>query len=122
MVYLMPGIKIYPTGNQGMAKYAIGPSLVLGAGQRTDYYYSMYYADPYYMNNNLIYAPADIKIKRDRMILGMMVNQSINISPTPRLYLGSEFGFGFTYINNLDGKRDGTIPLVQFSFKVGYKF
>src|ERR1035437_299617 len=36
MFYIMPGIKIYPTGAfSPMTKYAIGPSLVIADGQRT---------------------------------------------------------------------------------------
>lgn len=114
MVYLMPGIKIYPTGDAiGKAKYALGPSLVIATGQRTEsnYLYSSVYP-----------APAPYYITRSHTIFGMIVNQSININPTPHLYIGSELGIGFSYINKLDGVNSGTTGLVQFSFKVGYRF
>ena len=107
MFYLMPGVKIYPTGGYGMAKYGIGPSLVLGAGQRTD--------------NQYVYNGYDV-VTYNRYLFGMMVNQSLNINPTPHLYIGSEFGFGFTYINRENGYNTNTKGLVQFSFKVGYRF
>jgi hypothetical protein len=110
MFYLMPGIKIYPTGGFGKVKYAIGPSLVVADGTKTGEIY-----DPYYGGTNQF-------ISEDHFMLGMMVNQSVNINPTPRLYLGSEFGFGFTYINSLAGINQTTAGLVQFSFKVGYRF
>src|ERR1043166_8026408 len=35
MFYFDPGIKIYPTGNYGFIKYAIGPNLVIADGQKT---------------------------------------------------------------------------------------
>ena len=107
MFYLMPGIKLYPTGGYGVAKYAIGPSLVVATGTKTDY-------DNYYYGN---YAT-----QHTHTMFGMMVNQSININPTPHLYLGTELGIGFTYVNNLSGISQGTTGLVQFSFKVGYRF
>ncbi|MCW3121183.1 MAG: hypothetical protein JWQ38_675 [Flavipsychrobacter sp.] len=117
MVYVMPGLKIYPTGNQGLAKYAIGPSIVFATGQRTesiDYYYAYPYSS---------YAPVyPTYITRQHNILGMMINQSLNINPTPHLYVGTEFGFGFSYLNKLDGITQQTTGLVQFSFKVGYRF
>ncbi|MCW3121182.1 MAG: hypothetical protein JWQ38_674 [Flavipsychrobacter sp.] len=118
MVYVMPGLKIYPTGNQGLAKYAIGPSIVFATGQRTvidnpDIVFSTY---PYG------YYPPSTYTTRQHNILGMMINQSLNINPTPHLYVGTEFGFGFSYMNKLDGISQQTTGLVQFSFKVGYRF
>ena len=104
----MPGIKIYPTGCYGMAKYAIGPSLVIADGRRTNSYY-----DPYYYS---------FTSTEDHFVLGMMINQSLNISPTPHLYLGTEMGLGFSYINNVGGVAQGTEALFQFNFKIGYRF
>ena len=108
MSYLMPGMKIYPTGSYGVTKYAIGPSLVIGAGHKTDYY------DPYYQ-------PSYYN-KESKFVFGMIVNQSININPTPHLYIGSEFGLGFTYINSRESVNQGTGVLVNFNFKLGYRF
>jgi hypothetical protein len=107
MFYLMPGVKIYPTGGFGLAKYAIGPSLVVAGGTGTDtkHIYNSYNETSY-----------------SRFLLGMMVNQSLNINPTPHLYIGGEFGFGFTYFNKQNGENTNTKGLVQFSFKVGYRF
>lgn len=105
MFYLMPGIKLYPTGGFGrMAKYAIGPSLVIADGQRTvpDYY-----------------GGYDIQ---SHFLLGILVNQSVNISPTPWFYVGCEFGLGFTYIDKVGGISQGTKPLVNFNFKIGLRY
>jgi hypothetical protein len=114
MFYLMPGVKIYPTGCFGKARYAIGPSLVVAAGQKTEYNYDYPYTYP---------GPTNYYgVTRDRFLLGMMVNQSVNINPTPHLYIGAELGLGFTYLHLEDGVNRGTVPLFQFGFKVGYRF
>jgi hypothetical protein len=110
MFYINPGIKIYPTGGFGpMAKYAIGPSLVIGDGQRT-------VTDNYYTVSNNYYQV------KSHFLIGMMINQSINISPTPWLYIGTEFGIGFTYIDKVGGAEQGMSTLVNFNFKIGVRY
>jgi hypothetical protein len=104
MFYLTPGIKLYPTGGYGLAKYAIGPSLVIGSGQKTG-------TDNFGMT-----------VSQSDFVLGMMVNQSLNLNPSPHLYLGLEFGLGYTYVNQLAGLSQGTETLVQFSFRIGYRY
>jgi hypothetical protein len=111
MFYFSPGIKFYPTSSHGSVKYAIGPSLVIGAGEKTTggYYYNG--GNPYYEYNT-----------QSKFILGVIVNNSLNINPTPHFYLGIDFGFGFTYINRVGGNNDGLNGIVQSGFKIGYKF
>lgn len=113
MVYFAPGFKFYPTSNRGVVKYAVGPSLVFGAGERTtggDRYFLgyNYYSEPY--------------LTRTKLMMGMMVDNSLNITPTEHLYMGINFGFGFTYINRLGGSNYGTSGIVQGGFKIGYRF
>ena len=110
MFYFAPGIKFYPTSSHGTVKYAIGPSLVIGAGEKTT---SSYY------NNGVPYLEYNTQSK---FILGVIVNNSLNINPTPHFYLGIDFGFGFTYINRVGGNNDGLNGIVQSGFKIGYKF
>ncbi len=117
MVYFMPGIKFYPTSAYGKVKYAIGPSLVVGAGQQTDridYYYDPY-GNIYPYNGNHTY------ITRDKFLLGVLINNSLNINPSAHFTLGLDFGFGFTYINTLDGVTQNMRGLVQGGFKMGYR-
>ncbi len=109
MVYFMPGIKIYPTGSFGIAKYAIGPSIVFADGEKTGLGYDA-------SGNPTSY------LAQSHFLLGMMLNQSINVNPTPHFYLGSEFGFGYTYIDKVGGVKQGVGGLVQFSIKLGYRF
>ncbi len=112
MFYAMPGIKFYPTG-MGRVKYAVGPSAVIGVGQKTiDYYYY----DPYYgygTSRNGTY---------DRVLFGMMINNSLNIYATKRVYVGAEMGFGFTYMDIINNVNRGVTFLTQGSFKIGYTF
>lgn len=107
MFYFMPGIKFYPTGGFGKIKYAIGPSLVVGAGQ----------------NTVPVYNPIVPEYKtRSNFLLGIMVNNSINFNATPHFYLSLDFGFGFTYIHKLDGENQGINGIVEGGLKLGYRF
>jgi hypothetical protein len=112
MVYAMPGIKFYPTG-MGRVKYAVGPSAVIGVGQKT--MYDNYY-DPYYGYSQSRYGTYD------RVLFGMMINNSLNIYATSRVYIGAEMGFGFTYVDMINNVNRGVTFLTQGSFKIGYTF
>lgn len=107
MFYVAPGVKVYPTGCYGKIRYAIGPSLVIGTGTTSDYYYNGYYA--YYRHQN-------------HFVLGMLVNNSMNINPTPHLYLGLELGIGATYLNEVGGYNQDVAFLMQTAFRIGYRF
>lgn len=111
MLYLMPGLKIYPGGSHSVVNYAIGPSLVMGTGEKSNAVYANY------PNYGII--SYDTK---DHQELGMIVNNSLNINPSEHIYLGLEFGFGFTYFSRVGGLNDGTKGLVQGAFKLGYRF
>lgn len=119
-LYLMPGIKIYPTGSNGIVKYSIGPSLVFAFGEeyRDDLYYT--YSGPYYGGS--YYPYYNYGYKGDRFSFGMMINNTLNINPTPHLYLGLELGLGLSYLHYVDNVRQDTQGLTQFGFRVGYRF
>jgi hypothetical protein len=110
MFYAMPGIKLYPTGSFGPIKYSVGPSLVIASGQKSSAAY-----DPtgtYISSYNT----------QSHFVLGMIVNNSLNINPGPHIYLGLEVGLGFSYLNTVGGLNQGTEFLVQGGFKIGYRF
>jgi hypothetical protein len=115
MFYAMPGVKFYPTG-MGKVKYAVGPSAVIGAGQRAMY-------DNIYMydQNGNGYLTSAYGVY-DRFLLGMMINNSLNINATPHLYVGAEMGFGFTYFDRVNNINQGVTFLTQGAFKIGYTF
>lgn len=110
--YIMPGLKIYPTGSKGKIRYAVGPSFALVFGQQYNYYYY----------NTYPYTSTPVYKMEDRFAFGMMINNSLNMQPTPHLYLGLELGLGVTYIQKVGGVDVGTNTLGQFAFKIGYRF
>lgn len=111
MYYLMPGIKFYPTG-MGRVKYAVGPSAVVGVGQKMND--NVYY--PYYSSY------ASYGTMENRFLFGMMINNSLNVNATPRLYIGAEMGLGFSYFDRVNNINHGMTFLTQGSFKIGYTF
>ncbi len=110
--YAAPGIKIYPTGSQGKVKYSVGPSLVVASGTET-------YGDNSYINNNNNFYYGE---QLSHFMMGVMVVNSLNVNPTPRLYMGLELGLGMTYVNRVEGTTQETTGLVEFSFRMGYRF
>ncbi|MCD6011271.1 MAG: hypothetical protein K0Q79_1133 [Flavipsychrobacter sp.] len=108
MFYVMPGVLLYPGGSLGKVRYGIGPSLVYASGER-----SSVLTD--------VWGYTYEKISSHTM-LGIVLNNSLNINPSEHIYLGLEFGFGFTYLNRIDGINNDTRGLVQGGFKLGYRF
>lgn len=111
--YAYPGVKIYPTGSKRRVSYGVGPSIAIGFGDRYRY------QDIYFPGTGQY---AGTERRRESVFKsGLMVNNSLNIQPTKNFYLGLELGLGFTYIDNFDNYYDDE-PLVQFNFKLGYRF
>jgi hypothetical protein len=108
-LYLMPGIKFYPTGGKGVVRYGVGANIVFATG-RDEY--------QVWQNGGIV----SQWITEDFYKLGMIVNNSLNINPTEHLHLGLEFGLGFTYLDDRNSQFDDDSPLVQFGFKIGYRF
>ena len=114
--YFMPGIKIYPTGGKGIIRYAVGPNITYATGKMA-------------VEEQLPLDPSGgfvgvRTVDKDFYKLGMMITNSLNVNPTKRLHKGLELGLGFTYLDNIDNNNfsDGPLNLVQFGFKVGYRF
>ena len=110
MFYAMPGIKVYPTGSFGIVRYAVGPSLVIADGQKSSTYY-----DPSSGN------PSSYQTQ-SHFMLGIVVNNSLNINPSPHVYLGLELGLGFSYMNRVGGLNQNTAFIAQGGFRIGYRF
>ena len=122
MLYAMPGIKFYPTG-MGHVKYAIGPNAVIGWGQRKEsgYVYAYPTYDPGYPYTTYV-APTYYNSTYSRLLVGMMINNSLNIQATPHLHIGVEMGFGFTYYDRIGSVNEGSKFLTQGNFNMGYTF
>jgi len=120
MLWFYPGAKIYPTGSDGVVRYAVGPSLAIGTGNRS---FTVNNWDPATQTNY------NTDVTEEVFAMGVMVNNSLNIHPTPRLHLGLELGIGVPYYTN-ESKNYGNYyynsisdePLIQFNFNVGYRF
>lgn len=110
---VMPGIRIYPTSAFGVVRYSLGPNFIIGTGKR--------YLDEYVYDNIGNITDTVVGYK-DRFLLGVAVTNSLNINPTKHLYLGMDMGLGFTYMNRIDGRTRNTAPLINFAFKIGYRF
>lgn len=114
--YFYPGIKIYPTGSNRPVSYGVGISAALGFGSKNFSTYNNGTSNYYYEEKEIFKA-------------GLLINNSLNIQPTKNLYLGLELGLGFTYYNGenhyYNNNYSNTFddgPMVQFSFKLGYRF
>lgn len=109
MFYIMPGIKVYTNLNTPtFTKFAIGPSLVIGAGRGT------------VTTSNYGYNTGGEK--QGRFLMGAMGNISANLFPAPHLYLGAEYGLGLSYINTYGAENRGPGFLTQLSLKIGYTY
>ena len=110
MYYVMPGVKIYPTGSRGKVRYAVGASVVVGAGEKRGY--NLYSYTSSYMNYQTT----------DRFLVGLMVTNSVNFRPTKHIYMGLDLGIGVTYINKWGGRSQGMSGVASGGFKIGYAF
>ncbi len=110
MFYAMPGIKVYPTGSFGTVRYAVGPSLVVATGEKSSSHYDPYSGYP------------SVYRTQSHFMLGIIVNNSLNINPSPHVYLGLEIGLGFSYMNQIGGLNSNTAFIAQGGFRIGYRF
>jgi len=111
--YFTPGFKFYPTGNRGIVRYGVGPSLYLALGSQ-NYQETVY--DPGTGNPTYQY------INNNYTIWGIMINNSLNIYPSKHLFVGMDLGLGIAYSKPQYYPTDVTLPLAQFAFRVGYRF
>jgi hypothetical protein len=112
MLYIYPGIKFYPTGAFGKVRYAVGPSLVIGTGNHYENVEGVW--NGYTSNYSEL---------RNRFLLGIMIDNSLNINATEHLYLGVNVGLGITYVDQRDGvNRNTTSPLVKTGLLIGFRF
>jgi hypothetical protein len=110
--YIMPGVKIYPSGNQGMVKYSVGPSLCFLSNKEnvnTPITYDQWGFPTSYKNETI-----------NRFMMGMLINNTLNIDPSAHLHMALEFGLGFSYLSSYD--PDPTKAFAQLGFQIGYRF
>jgi hypothetical protein len=112
--YVYPGAKIYPAGSAHRVTYSVGPSLGFGFGSK---YKETRRIDPGTGSTIISYNEGSV------FKTGFLINNGLNIQPTKKLYIGLELGLGIFYYNNeIENFGAGDEPLVQFNFKMGYRF
>jgi hypothetical protein len=107
MTYLAPGLKIYPTGNQGVVRAAIASSLLIAYGT---------HADNYNYNYN------NYSSGQQAFMLGALITASLNINPTPHFYIGVDFGLGQTILNKLGRSIQNNQTVGEFAIRFGGRF
>lgn len=127
MLWVMPGLKFYPTGSNGIVRFGVGPSLTFATGTREiiNTVYNPQTNTSTSTSNNL-----------NVFVMGVLINNSLNIQATEHFRIGLELGLGIPYYKN-DGAKGyygsnnsyynysspyTNTPLVQFNFNVGYRF
>lgn len=115
--YFNPGLKIYPFG-QRRVTYAVGPSLMIGAGGGTEWQYN---------SSTMVQEQVDI----NKLRMGMLVNNYVNFQITRGFTLGVELGLGALYIDRETISRpnmsdqtynNGINVTGAFSLTLGYRF
>lgn len=115
-LYIMPGIKFYPTGGKGIIKYSVGPNIGL-VSSKYNHYEPIYDTWGNYAGSK--------QSTRNSFLAGMMITNAMNINPTPHLHMGLELGIGLAYYTNQRGwfnDMDNPKGMMQFGFKIGYRF
>jgi hypothetical protein len=115
MFYFGPGMKVYTHSKSERVKYALGPSLLFEVGQKP-------VSHPDTTSTVYPYTTTNYYDLKSTFVMGIMLNNSLNMYPTPHLYVGMEFNFGFSYINMVDGAYQSTTGLMQFAVKMGYRY
>lgn len=115
-----PAVKVYPFNARGKVRYAVGPQLSYTDGHfRRDFF--------------RVSSPSfNVAVKR----VGMLLNQSLMLQPSPYMYIGLEGGFGYTFSNKSTEvvygpygdikpgvfREMGTTRLAHLIFSIGYRF
>jgi hypothetical protein len=123
--YIMPTLKLYPK-RQGTVKYAVGPQLLIGAGDASyrEYIYNQ-------QTGITIYKSTDITRKQ----FGFLLNNSVNFTLVKSLYMGIDASLGIIYYDNLPNDINNSFgfyptynnnsninPAFQLNFSMGYRF
>lgn len=103
--FISPTLKLY-SGRQGTVRYAIGPQLTLGSGL-----HNLWVDDP-----KLGYT--DIQVRRTQ--IGLMLNQSVNITIAHSFYIGLDLGLGAMVYNSVKNDSDAAGLAVLIFGPIGF--
>ncbi|HTN46029.1 MAG TPA: hypothetical protein VL098_06735 [Flavipsychrobacter sp.] len=124
MLWMNPGGRFYATTSSGKARFGMGPSLFFGLGHER-------YSDWIFSSQSQ--SSEFIEVDQPVFIMGAMANFSLNFQPSPKLVTGFDLGLGVPFVvedgaargttnPTYGGAMDGDFPLVNFHFKIGYRF
>lgn len=122
MFYVYPGFKIYPNGANKKVSYAAGANVVLGIGS-ADKVTTQFRVDSSFSGGQIFYSQVPIDQRTDavnHLKLGVIITNSLNLRPTQHLYMGIDFGIGYSYLDNWGGSNLGTDVMLQLGAKIGY--
>jgi hypothetical protein len=121
-IYFYPGIKIYPAGAFKKLSYAIGANLVTALG-KSERVTETFKTDSTMSGGNMYYTAtktSETYREVSRFKLGALLSNSLNIRPTRHLYVGVEFGIGYSYLDLIEGVNNGADIAIQGGVKFGY--
>lgn len=106
--------KLYPTRNTGAVRYAIGPTLMYGMGQKkTEEYVYNPQTGNYTMQTFV----------RDRNHFGFLLNNSLNVTIMQSFYVGIDGGLGINYYDSDAQNTNNNMSVAaQLHFGIGYRF
>jgi hypothetical protein len=124
MLWVNPGGRFYATTSSGRARFGMGPSLFFGFGHER-------YSDWIFSSQSQ--SSVFVEVNEPLFIMGAMANFSLNFQPSPKLVTGFDLGLGVPFVvkdgapreiinPTYGGAIDGDFPLVNFHFKIGYRF
>lgn len=111
--YLIPGIKFYPGGAKAKFRYSVGVCAFVAKGNETD--------KSYYIDQNGVTQEMIKKI--NFTAAGMLLSNSLNLSPGNHLYMGLQFDMGCPFADNrVNGGTGVNSPMIMLAFRGGYRF
>jgi hypothetical protein len=107
----MPGIKLYPTKNNGVVRGAVGTQFVYQQGEK--------FIDRRVGTGEESYTITELHTIQK---MGLMVNASGALFPNEHIYIGTDLAIGTTFIHRLSGAEYGAKLLINYNFRIGYRF
>jgi hypothetical protein len=107
----MPGIKLYPTRNNGVIRGAVGPQFVYQQGEK--------FIERTIGTGEDKYTVTELHTIQK---MGILVNASAALFPNEHIYIGTDLGIGTTFLHRLSGVEYGAKLLINYNFRIGYRF
>lgn len=122
---ISPAIKFYTSKKNGKIRHAVGPQFTYENGTKeVTQFNTVMYAPNISVSSG--YQRGNVGIIKS----GILLNNSLNASLYPNLYIGIDLAFGYAFINKIQDlatkqwtdNKDNNGRLMQMNFMVGYRF